>query len=272
MDYLFLLAPLAIVLVIVVGFFKIFRDIYRHFQGSIRENAKVYLLLGKHYREPIEKYFPYYQRLNETEKARFRHRVALFIRTKKFLARGGLERVTPEMIALISATAVMLSFGMELIYFRSFERILIYPTDYYSKINQAYHKGEVNPRLGIIIISWEHFVKGLIDDGDGINLGVHELAHAFHLEDRIISREYDYLHTGLLAYWTNHARWEMEKIASGNDHLFRPYAATNEEEFFAVALENFFERPAEFRDDLPQLYNILTRLIRQDPAEGMILG
>ncbi|MEL6535422.1 MAG: zinc-dependent peptidase [Bacteroidota bacterium] len=271
MEFLIILAPLAVLGVIVVSFFKIIRDIYRYYNNRVRENTKVYRQLSNRYREPIEQYFPYYQRLNEEEKARFRHRVALFMRTKKFVARGGLRQITPEIMALVSATAVMLSFGMELIYFRSFERILVYPTDYYSKINQAYHKGEVNPRLGIIILSWEHFVKGLIDDGDGINLGVHELAHAFHLEDRIVSREYDYLHTGLLAYWTNHARWEMEKIASGNVHLFRPYAATNEEEFFAVALENFFERPAEFREDLPELYGIMTKLVRQDPAEGMIL-
>jgi Mlc titration factor MtfA (ptsG expression regulator) len=36
-------------------------------------------------------------------------------------------------------------------------------------------------------------------------------------------------------------------------------------EFFSVAVENFFERPQEFKTILPELYSILAQLLRQDP-------
>ena len=50
-------------------------------------------------------------------------------------------------------------------------------------------------------------------------------------------------------------------------HAFlRSYAGTNEAEFFAVAVEYFFERPQEFQTALPELYGTLGSLLRQDPA------
>lgn len=227
--------------------------------------------LSAKYREPLEKHFTYYRTLSPSQQRVFRHRLALFIKAKKFVSRGGLHEVSSEMKSMIGATAVMLTMGFQLITFTSFKRIIVYPTDYYSKINRRYHKGEVNLRFGLIILSWEHVVRGMADRKDGISLGIHELAHALHLEDRMRNREHNYLHTGLLRYWKEHALWEMQKIANGDDHLFRPYAATNEEEFFAVAMENFFERPAAFKEDLPELYRIMTILLKQDPAVGTIL-
>ena len=48
--------------------------------------------------------------------------------------------------------------------------------------------------------------------------------------------------------------------------LFRsPYAGANEYEFFAVALEYFFEKPTEFKSALPDLYDTLKKLLNQDP-------
>ena len=40
----------------------------------------------------------------------------------------------------------------------------------------------------------------------------------------------------------------------------------NEHEFFAVAVENFFERPQEFKNAIPELYSILSKLLNQDPS------
>jgi Mlc titration factor MtfA (ptsG expression regulator) len=42
--------------------------------------------------------------------------------------------------------------------------------------------------------------------------------------------------------------------------------ATNPGEFFAVATEVFFEQPRELAGLEPELYDVLTRFYRQDPA------
>ena len=44
------------------------------------------------------------------------------------------------------------------------------------------------------------------------------------------------------------------------------YGATDHAEFFAVATEAFFERPAELRQERPELYAALSRYYRQDPG------
>jgi Mlc titration factor MtfA (ptsG expression regulator) len=44
------------------------------------------------------------------------------------------------------------------------------------------------------------------------------------------------------------------------------YGATDHAEFFAVATEAFFERPAELQQERPELYDALRRYYRQDPG------
>jgi Mlc titration factor MtfA (ptsG expression regulator) len=46
----------------------------------------------------------------------------------------------------------------------------------------------------------------------------------------------------------------------------RWYGATNPGEFFAVATEVFFEQSAELAAYEPDLYDVLARFYRQDPA------
>ena len=59
----------------------------------------------------------------------------------------------------------------------------------------------------------------------------------------------------------------MEVIKSDKSHLFRKYAGTNTFEFFAVAVEYFFEVPEELKNELPNLYQYLTLLLKQDPVK-----
>ncbi|HET9957374.1 MAG TPA: zinc-dependent peptidase, partial [Polyangiaceae bacterium] len=51
--------------------------------------------------------------------------------------------------------------------------------------------------------------------------------------------------------------------------LLGGYAATNDSEFFAVATETFFEKPAELQAVYPDLYQQLAMLFRQDPARNL---
>ena len=48
--------------------------------------------------------------------------------------------------------------------------------------------------------------------------------------------------------------------------VLSPYGATNPGEFFAVATEAFFERPAELAAQHTELYDTLRGYYRQDPA------
>lgn len=217
------------------------------------------------YRDILQKYFRYYQRLSAGDKARFERKVCNFLYSKHFIPRN-MPKVPIEARVLIAASAVQLTFGLPDNYLQHFDKILVYPDEYYSLITRQYHKGEVNPRFGIIVLSWNHFLEGYMNSRDSVNLGLHEMAHALRLENVIRSGDYKFFDEGLIAKLDDYAR-SICRNPGSYEHFFRPYASTNEHEFFSVAVENFFERSEHFKKQIPDLYIILTRLLGQDPLK-----
>ena len=222
------------------------------------------LAVPQAYRDILEKYFPYYSQLDDSDKNKFAQKVCFFIYQKRFIPRN-VDVVTIEAKVLIAATAVQLTFGLDDIYLRHFNKILVYPNDYYSSITKHYHKGEVNPRFGIIVISWQSFIDGFIYPKDAINLGLHEMAHALRLGNVIRSEEYQFFDEDLVEKFDEQAR-QVCRVVNWSETFFRPYACANEHEFFSVAVENFFERPHEFKASMPDLYTIMQGLLNQDTS------
>jgi Mlc titration factor MtfA (ptsG expression regulator) len=224
------------------------------------------LPVPQYYKDLLEKYFRYYQGLSEENKRVFEQKLCRFIYSKRFIPRG-MKEVPPEMVVFVAAVAVQITFGLPQVYLQHFNKIIIYPDDYYSNITKRYHRGEVNPAFGIIVLSWSHFMDGFINTRDTVNLGLHEMAHALRLENIIHNEEYEFFNESLLKQLDDWCR----RICSSNESLqatfFRPYACTNVHEFFSVAIENFFERSVQFKSELPELYNILVRLLNQDPIK-----
>jgi len=54
-------------------------------------------------------------------------------------------------------------------------------------------------------------------------------------------------------------------ILSHLRNLFRESAGSNIHEFFAIAIESFFERPALFKEYNKELYKSLVFTLKQDP-------
>ena len=203
----------------------------------------------------LEQQFKFYNKLTPKHKIYFEHRVASFIIDKHFIGRDNLH-VTEEMKVLISATAVMLTFGFRDFYIGLINKIFIYPEEFYSNMNQDYHKGEFNPRLETLVLSWKDFKKGFEIEKDKLNLGIHEFAHAIHLNSMkerdvsstIFSDSFKEL-TELLA---NTETLRKDLI---NSEYFREYAYTNQYEFLAVIIESFIESPEDFKTQFPEIYS-----------------
>jgi len=218
------------------------------------------------YKESLQKHFIFYNKLKQKDKGRFERKVQYFISSKEFVPRG-MKVVSDEMKALISASAVQLTFGLPSVSLSHFKTILVYPDNYYSHISRRYHKGEVNPAFKIIVLSWRSFVDGYIEHKDGINLGLHEMAHALHLENQIPNRDYNFFDKNAWKKFSSIANGQIKSINPPLEDLFRRYSIKDIHEFFAVAVENFFERPMLFRSQKPELYKTMTRLLNQDPTE-----
>ncbi len=223
------------------------------------------LPIPRRFRQILLKYFPFYGKLSSEQRKVFEKKIMKFIYGKRFIPRG-VPEVTVEARVLISASAVQLTFGLPDISFAHFDKILVYPNDYYSSITKRYHKGEVNPRFGIIVISWQSFIDGYINNTDSFNLGLHEMAHALRLENIIRNEEYHFFDESLLERFDQFAHDFCRDPTAMATGMIRPYACTNTHEFFSVTVENFFERPHALKQDIPELYDLMVRLLNQDPA------
>jgi Mlc titration factor MtfA (ptsG expression regulator) len=245
-------------------FYQLFKSI-----ADLWQELKILFGAKKLSREDIEvlnKLLPYFNALRPDHKKEFKERLLYFITFKEFIPRGDLKVISREMQLLIGATAIMVTFGFRNLKLKHFSRILVYPDDYYSTINKKYHQGEVNPRLGIIVLSWKRFVEGFLNPNDGINLGLHEMAHALKLENQIqYNGESNFFNRQAWEKFYNLAKMEMERINTNNDSFFRMSAGSNIHEFFAIAIESFFERPALFKEYNKELYKSLVFTLKQDP-------
>lgn len=198
--------------------------------------------------------FPFYGKLDEKHKRYFEHRVSAFINDKYFIGRDGVA-ITDEIKVLIAATAVMLTFGFRNFYIGLIDKIVVYPDKFFSKINNEYHKGEFNPKLKALVISWKDFKLGYKKSKDNINLGIHEFVHAIHLNSL---KERDISSTIFSDSFT-----ELTQMLSKDESLredlvqskyIRQYAFTNQFEFLAVVIESFIETPKEFQLHFPDVY------------------
>ncbi|MBN8576904.1 MAG: zinc-dependent peptidase [Cytophagales bacterium] len=209
--------------------------------------------------------YAYYTSLPWSQKIKFLKLARDHYEYFEFVPRDRIK-LTRAMRAIISCAAAQLLLFLPtknkgLSYFK---RIIVYPDYYNSRITNRRHKGEVNPALQTIVFSWRGIAEGLKHDDDGINLLLHEFAHALWLEHKAV--DYEVLDNDLVQAIERYAESEMANLQANQDHFFRKYAFDNMEEFFAVAVENFFERPKPFQQAQPRLYSILAELFKQDPA------
>ncbi len=231
--------------------------------GLMNKSTLFVKKISNAHREILVKNFRFYGHLPDKSKQLFERRVAKFITLKNFVPRN-FEKVTEEMKVLIAASAIQLTFGFPQVFLSYFKNIIIFPDQFYSHAGKNYHKGEVNPKVKAIVLSWKHFSEGYASS-EGVNLGLHEMAHALQLENIVMNREYNFLHQDAINQWQLLAENEIAKIKAGSAPIFREYGSTNVDEFFAVAVELFFERPKDFMNYSAELYKALANLLKQDP-------
>lgn len=202
----------------------------------------------------------FYKKLTPKYQSYFEHRIVKFIRNYDFIERDGFK-LTPEAKVLIAASYVKLTFGMRKFTSSTFNKIIVYPSSYYSSISNQYHKGEFNPGLKLIVLSWEDFLLGEIITNDNLNLGIHEFTHAltFHgkkSKDKSAKIFYR-VFLEIIKFMKNPENSSV--IIESN--YFRDYANTNALEFLSVIMEHFFETPEDLKQNFPELYYKIERML-----------
>jgi len=229
--------------------------------------------LGSGAAAAIDRNVPAVRHLPPGLRARLESLMSAFLAEKQFVGCNGLV-VNDEVRATIAALACLLVLGRRG-HYDQLHSILVYPAAFWVEDEVEDEAGVVEQRRRVlsgeawdssrIILSWDDVLEAARAPGEGYNVALHEFAHYLDAEglglaagDRTVAR------------WADDLAGEFEALLDAVDrgqHTFLdPYAAEDEAEFFAVATEDFFERPAELRAAHPRLYALLQEFYALEPA------
>jgi Mlc titration factor MtfA (ptsG expression regulator) len=210
----------------------------------------------------LKSQMPYYAKLSGSGKARFIGRLVYVLNNVPMIGREGFEVNTPEKVFL-AAGITQLTFGFSKPHIPFLKGIVVYPDIFYSRLVDAWVKG-LSMGNGMVFLSYSDYVEGYRDTEDTYNLGLHEFAHVLRFQ----ANEISLFDERLSAYFTE---WEelgtpvFMQTRTREEDFFRAYGGTNPSEFFSVCVENFFEVPQLFKQELPELYYHLCYLLKQNP-------
>jgi|SRR6218665_166882 len=208
--------------------------------------------------------FSFFNDLPVELKKKFVKRVYHFRHQKKFHFIG-LEK-NEDTAILVSSSAIQVTFGLKDYHLSYFKDIYILADAYHMDNDDELYIGHVAPDG--IYLSWKHFLYGYSykPKHDNINVAVHEMAHAL-------------LHNNFFAQYGAdlHFRLNYEKFSTSTGQILadvitkrrsylRSYAFSNMHEFWAVSVEAFFENPRGLKENMPELYDALCRVLNQDPG------
>ncbi len=234
---------------------------------------------------------PFLGYLPPADLERLRELTSLFLAQKSFSTAHGLA-LTDAMMVGIAVQACLPVLNLDLGLYDGWVGIVVYPGEFVIRKTVQDEDGVVHEIAqdasgeawegGPVILSWED--AQMTDDRDAYNVVIHEFAHkidmingaadgypplfrrwhAPHLDAQAWADVFDNAYDQFCARvdavpdraW---ARFER-------DSLIDPYAADHPSEFFAVCSEALFVQPRAFEAEFPELYRLLARYYRQDPA------
>src|SRR5580693_1970797 len=214
----------------------------------IKQQHRKFLSSETFYHSVVSSHVKYYNRLGLEDQRKFLFRTFLFKKAKRFHYIEVQE--SAEMPILVSAVAVQLTFGLEKFMLNYFCDIFILRDDYHYGFYSRPFMGHVD-QSGIYL-SWDNFMKGISRLTPNCNVGLHEMAHALAYVTFITETEEDKHFKKEFKNFSKVARPIFTAMQqAGAKNLLGDYAATNYHEFWAVAVEIFFESPAQLRHELP---------------------
>jgi Mlc titration factor MtfA (ptsG expression regulator) len=231
----------------------------------------------------IRRNVAHYGMLENAEQAHLRALIQVFVAEKNWEGAGGLE-LTDEIRVTISAQACLLLLGLPHNFYQNVQSIVVYPSTVvppqrkpgffetpsaplelqHPILGQAFQQGPV-------IIIWDAALRAGRHPEFGHNVIYHEFAHKLDMLDGAADGTPPLRDRAEYRNWVQTCSREYLRLKKdtekGRTSFLDAYGATNEAEFFAVATEQFFDRPQQMISHAPDLYRVLQEYYRQDPAK-----
>ena len=226
----------------------------------------------------LKKNLPPYTRLSPGLLQQLQDATRIFMAEESFEGCGGLT-LTDEIMVTIAAQACMLLFNRRVKYYPGLYSILVYPSTYVAGTGHTIRgqAQDASVRLGeswhtgAVVLAWDSVKNGAANFRDGHNVTMHEFAHQLDQQDGASDGVPELADRSAYSAWGRVFLKEYEnlrrKTVKGRKSLMDGYGATNAAEFFAVATETFYEKPAQLRNKHPELYEELYSFYRVNPIE-----
>lgn len=215
----------------------------------------------------------YYAQLDEADKSRFRELMLRFIHTTHISGGGGVK-MTEELLVLTAASAVIPILNLPGWPYHALNEVILTPDnvrnpgDIYSAersdILGMVYSG--SPTQHTVFLSAPSLLAGFANAKDSRNVGIHEFAHLIDGDDGSIDGiPTIFMTKELIPKWKALIEKGMNAIEQG-DSSINPYGATNEQEFFAVISEAYFENPDRVKKEHPEVFEVLSQIYNNDVA------
>ena len=236
------------------------------------------------FHELILRRVPCAKLLTEEELSKLEALVRIFNSEKSFEAAAGLT-LTEEMRIVIAARACLLvvhRVELDDPLYPALQAVVVYPSSY--RVRGQRRDGYVTiegdeVRLGeswsrgLVVLSWDAVMSGSANLTDGHDVVLHEFAHQLDAEDGAMDGTPELDNLERYSVWSKVAGAEyaalVDDLKRDRKTTIDAYGATNAPEFFAVIVEQFFEKPLALERRHPNLYAELSRFFRFDPAKRL---
>lgn len=248
----------------------------------------VVLILGMGFRRPVRRWraarapmpsswetwlhrhIPVYGRLDEDARERFNRDVRFVLDEYSFEGVQQVE-VTDTLRLSVAAGVALLLHGRPEWELPGSTTVLFYPDrfndDYYESSGAAYDG--MAHQQGPIILTAPAVEASWADTADADNVVLHELAHLFDFDNEGADGVPSLVAPASAAKWQTLVQTEMRRIQRGRS-ILRPYGAEAPSEFFAVAVEVFFEQPDRMARHHETLFKALVAFFHLDPRTGRL--
>jgi MtfA peptidase len=222
--------------------------------------------------------------LDAAELGKLEALIRIFNSEKSFEGGGGLS-ITEEMRIAVAARACLLvlhRIELDEPLYPGLDTIIIYPSTYRARVkrqegfvvveDEQARLGESWTR-GVVVLAWDAVLAGAANISDGRDVVLHEFAHQLDGVDgemdgtpELDDRE----HYGAWSEVASEAYVELrEAVERRRKTAIDAYGATNAPEFFAVLVEQFFEKPRQLSNRYPDLYAELALFFKFDPVSRL---
>ncbi len=226
----------------------------------------------------LREHIPFYQNISAADKQKFQTRIALFLRGNEFMPMAelaqGLEEgekaftgmktddrpegaLPSDLMLLIAATCVQMTFGLKKFLLDKFDHIIVYPRPFPSPTYpEHFHLCETFKEDRVLMITSEALYHYYNSKQKAYSVGFHLYGEAF--VENYPKIQWPTLEKDI---------WDKLQLISGySSDRIHTYINIPLISARPVSISLFFTHSEKFKEILPNLYVAYTKIFNQDPS------